>query len=508
MILLAVLLTANVMMAQKKDRTDAFMYNKNGQYAKAMASIEKCVHHEQFLGMKPNDQATAWHYRAIIYQNVLQSGDEALIAQTPDALEIIYESLMNCMKNPSFLEDNKQDIYQRVEIVKSNYYNSGYELFKTQDYAAAAPLFKKAYDIAKTLGTSDANDMLYAAGQASMLSKDFNTALEYFTELKNNGMENGDVYRHLAACYNGLGNAEQAMAMINAGLEKDPSDANLILEKVNAYLKDGKGAEAIADLEKLLELDPENAQLLFVLGTIYGDDGSSVSPWIGQNKASVEEVLGKPINTDVTTTAQGTGEWWMYDNNQSVHFHDGIVDIVKNVTATPKVKVDQPQAKLYDPEKARQYYEQALKIKPDYYDATYNIGVLYTTMANKYIEQANEITGFSKAEQEQYNNLIEQANELLRTGLPYLKQAYDAQPTDDVKNVLKSMYVKLNMMEEVKALELIGLTKAELIDNWGQPDKTTEYNTDGYQSEDYTYEAKKTIVTIVNGVVKSTYRYE
>ncbi len=384
MILLAVLLTANVMMAQKKDRTDAFMYNKNGQYAKAMASIEKCVNHEQFLGMKPNDQATAWHYRAIIYQNVLQSGDEALIAQTPDALEIIYESLMNCMKNPSFLEENKQDIYQRVEIVKSNYYNSGYDMFKTQNYAGAAPMFKKAYDIAKTMGTADANDMLYAAGQASMLSKDYNTALAYFTELKDNGMENGDVYRHLAACYNGLGNAEQAMAMINAGLEKAPSDANLILEKVNAYLKDGKGAEAIADLEKLRELDPENAQLLFVLGTIYGNEE----------------------NKDV-----------------------------------------------YDVEKARQYYEQALAINPDYYDAIYNIGVLYTSMANKYIEQANEITGFSKKEQEEYNGLIEQANELLRTGMPYLQRAYDAQPSDDVKNVLRSIYVKLNMMEEVKALD-------------------------------------------------------
>ena len=384
MILLAVLLTANVMMAQKKDRTDAFMYNKNGQYAKAMASIEKCVNHEQFLGMKPNDQATAWHYRAIIYQNVLQSGDEALIAQAPNALEIIYESLMNCMKNPSFLEENKQDIYQRVEIVKSNYYNSGYEMFKTQDYAGAAPMFKKAYDIAKTMGTSDANDMLYAAGQASLLSKDYNTALAYFTELKDNGMEKGDVYRHLAACYNGLGNAEQAMAMINAGLAVDPSDANLILEKVNAYLKDGKGAEAVADLIKLHELDPENAQLLFVLGTIYGNEE----------------------NKDV-----------------------------------------------YDVEKARQYYEQALAINPDYYDAIYNIGVLYTSMANKYIEQANEITGFSKKEQDEYNGLIEQANELLRTGMPYLQRAYDAQPSDDVKNVLRSIYVKLNMMEEVKALD-------------------------------------------------------
>ena len=108
---------------------------------------------------------------------------------------------------------------------------------------------------------------------------------------------------------------------------------------------------------------------------------------------------------------------------------------------------------MFDTEKAKQYYEQALAINPNYYDAIYNIGVLYTTMANKYIEQANDITGFSKAEQEQYNNLIEQANDLLRTGMPYLKQAYEAQPSDDVKNVLRSIYVKLNMTDEVKALD-------------------------------------------------------
>jgi tetratricopeptide (TPR) repeat protein len=384
MILLAVLLTANVMMAQKKDRTDAYMYNKNGQYEKAMVSIEKCVNHEQFAGMKPNDQAQAWLYRAAIYQNIIQSGDEALIAKAPNALEVVYESLMNCMKNPDFLEDNKQEIYQRVGSVMTTYYSKGADDYNTGKFVEAAPMFKKAYDIAKSLGSPDANDMLNLAATSALRAGDYNTALEYFTEVKNNGTETSDIYRHLAACYNGLGNAEQAMAMINAGLEKNPGDANLILEKVNAYLKEGKGAEAVEDLNRLRELDPENAQLLFVLGTIYGDE-----------------------------------------NNKDV----------------------------YDVEKARKYYEDALAINPDYYDAIYNIGVLYTSMANQYIEQANEITGFSKAEQEQYNSLIEQGNELLRTGLPFLQRAYEAQPSDDVRNVLRSIYVKLNMMEEVKALD-------------------------------------------------------
>ena len=384
MILLAVVLTANVMMGQKKDRTDAYMYNKNQQYEKAMTSIEKCINHEQFLGMKPNDQAQAWLYRAAIYQNIIQSGDEALLAKAPNALEIVYESLMNCMKNHDFLEDNKQEIYQRVGNVMNTYYTKGADDYNTGKFGEAAPMFKKAYDIAKSMGSPDANEMLNFAATSALRAEDYNTALEYFTEVKNNGADNVEIYKHLAACYNGLGNADQAMAMINAGLEKNPSDAGLILEKVNAYLKEGRGAEAVADLVKLQELDPENAQLLFVLGTIYGDE-----------------------------TNEG----------------------------------------VYDTEMARKYYEDALKINPNYYDAIYNIGVLYTTMANKYIEQANEITGFSKAEQEQYNGLIEQANGLLRTGLPYLQQAYEAQPSDDVKNVLRSIYVKLNMTEEVKALD-------------------------------------------------------
>ena len=386
MILLAVLLTANVMMAQKKDRTDAYMYNRNGQYEKAMTSIEKYVNHEQFLGMKPNDQSQAWLYRASIYQNIIQSGDEALMAKAPNALEIVYESLMNCMKNPDFLQDqqNKQEIYQRVGSVMNTYYTKGADDYNTGKFAEAAPMFKKAYDIAKTLGSSDANDMLNLAATSALRAEEYNMALEYFTEVKNNGAEGVDIYRHLAACYNGLGNAEQAMAMINAGLEKNPGDANLILEKVNAYLKEGKGAEAIEDLNRLHELDPENAQLLFVLGTIYGDEN----------------------NADV-----------------------------------------------FDSDKAVKYYEDAIKLKPDYYDAIYNLGALYITMSNKLKAQANDITGFSKAEIEQYNKLIGDAEELLRTGLPYVKQAYEAQPTPEVKNVLKTMYVQLKMNEEAKALE-------------------------------------------------------
>jgi len=383
MILLAVVLTANVMMAQKKDRTDAFMYNKNGQYERAMTSIEKCVNHDQFMGMKPNDQAQAWLYRAVIYQNVLQSDDEALKAKAPDAREKVYESLMKCMENEEFFNENKQDIYQRVGAVMTSYYNEGSAAFERQDYASAAVSLKKAYDIAKTLGSPEANEMLKYAAFACIKDKNYDQAIEYYVELQNNGYDGEDLYYNLANAYISKENKDKASEVIAAGLAKYPNSDMLIRENVNLKLSEGKGTEAVADLEKLLEARPDDYTLMFALGTIYGDDSKDI----------------------------------------------------------------------YDGDKAVNYYMQAINAKPDFYDAIYNLGALYINMSNKIKEQADEITGFSKAEMEQYDKLIQEANALIETGLPYVRQAYDAQPTPEVKQVLKSMYVRLNMTDEVKALE-------------------------------------------------------
>ena len=432
MILLAVLLTANVMMAQKKDRTDAFMYNKNGQYEKAMVSIEKCINHEQFHGMKPNDQATAWLYRATIYQNIIQNsvpainlgltkeqvkailgepnntdvtttnqgtgewwnyeGNKAIhftngvvdiLSNIETPLEKVYESLMKCMENKSFMEENRDEIITRVNAVMNSYYNEGANAFDAGNYEAAIPQLKKAYDIAASLGIPESVDMLKYAAFACIKAKDFDKAIEYYELLHSTGYEGEDLYHHLASAYLGKGDKEQAAKAIADGIAKFPNSEGLIRENVNLKLSEGKGVEAVADLEQLLETRPDDVTLMFALGTIYGDDTKD----------------------------------------------------------------------MFDGDKAIDYYTRAINAKPDYYDAIYNLGALYINMANKIKEQADAITGFSKAEQQQYEELSNQANELIRTGLPYVKQAFEAQPSPEIKSVLKSMYVRLNMLEEAKALD-------------------------------------------------------
>ncbi len=378
MILMAVLLTVNVMMAQKKDRTDAFMYNRNGEYVKAMQSIEKCVNHQQFSGMKTKDQAQAWLYRAMIYLNIHQ--DPELAATASDALEKAYESLTNCVNvDPSFAKDNQQDVYPRIAAIRNMYYQEGADNYNNAKFDLAAAAFKKSYDIS-LLSQPDTACLNYAAN-ASLKSQNYEQALTYFTEMKDNlHVDNVDIYKNLAATYNGLGNQEKAFEMINQGLEKFPGDASMIIEKVNVYLKQGKGQEAISDLIKLNELDPNNASILFILGTIYGDESSEI----------------------------------------------------------------------FDSSKAIDYYTRALQVNPDYYDATYNLGALYITMSNKLKTQANELP-LDKVKE--YNDLVKQAEDVLREGLPYIRKAYESQPGEDIKAVLKSIYVQLKMMEEAKALD-------------------------------------------------------
>jgi tetratricopeptide (TPR) repeat protein len=381
LILLAIALTANVMMAQKMDRTNAYNYNRNGQYDKAVESIEKCVNHEAFLGMKPKDQAQAWLYRGTIYLNVHQNAEYA--AKYPDALLLAYQSLSNCIKaDASYAKDNAQEIYPRIAAIAVNYFQDGVENFNNEVYPKAGASFRKSYEISLSGANPDTSALINAA-LAYQRGGMYEEALTNYQELKDLGYNQVDVYKNLAACYSGMNNDEMSLQMINDGLAKFPGDAGLTIEKVNLYLKQGNGEAAIADLNKLHELDPNNASILFILGTIFGDDTHEI----------------------------------------------------------------------YDSEKAIQYYNQALEVNPEFYDADYNLAALYVNLSNKKMAEANEITGFSKKEIERYNALVKEGDEYLQQGMPYAERAFNAQPSPELGQVLKSIYVRLKMMEEAKNLE-------------------------------------------------------
>ena len=256
------------------------------------------------------------------------------------------------------------------------------ENFNNQVYPKAGESFRMSYEISLS-GIAPDTSALINAALAYQLGSVYDQALVNYQDLKNLGYNQVDLYKNIAACYIGLDDDEKALEAIQTGLEKFPGDQGMIIEKVNLYLKQGKGDEAIADLNQLHDMDPNNASILFILGTIYGDDSHEI----------------------------------------------------------------------FDADKAIQYYNEALVANPEFFDADYNLAALYVNLSNKKNAEANEITGFSKAEQERYEALVKEGDDYLQAGLPHAERAFEAQPSPELGQVLKSIYVRLKMMDEAKALE-------------------------------------------------------
>lgn len=267
-LILAILVVASAGMAQKSERTNAFMYNKNGQYDKAREAIDKAIVHE-----KTASDPKAWFYRGVIYLNIVFTEQFAKI--DPQALDKSYASFLKVMElDPNDKEAQLVEIKPRIEAIGQQYFVRGVERFNNQEFNAATTEFIQSFNVAKSINKVDTLALLNA-GLASIRAENYEQALNYYNQLLQLKFSEPDVYRNMATAYRGLDNKEKMMETIKYGRALYPSDNGLILEEINAYLAIGQGARVVNDLINLVEQDPTNYSIYFVLGTIYGDEANA-----------------------------------------------------------------------------------------------------------------------------------------------------------------------------------------------------------------------------------------
>ena len=122
------------------------------------------------------------------------------------------------------------------------------------------------------------------------------------------------------------------------------------------------------------------------------------------------------------------------------------------------------EATLYDKmgetDKALETYQRCIDIDPDYFNAYYNIGVMYYNKAVEMYKEADKITT-----PKEYGEAQDAADEVLKEALPWMEKANEIEP-DEVSTLetLKTLYYRMGMndkYEEVKAkLETMPATSA------------------------------------------------
>ena len=99
---------------------------------------------------------------------------------------------------------------------------------------------------------------------------------------------------------------------------------------------------------------------------------------------------------------------------------------------------------------AEKYYKKAGEVKPDFFEAFYNIGAIYNNQASELMKQANDLP---LEKTEEYNALIKMANVNLEKAIPWLEKALEIKPDDTfTRHALKEAYTRLKQYDKAKAL--------------------------------------------------------
>jgi tetratricopeptide (TPR) repeat protein len=131
---------------------------------------------------------------------------------------------------------------------------------------------------------------------------------------------------------------------------------------------------------------------------------------------------------------------------------------------------------------AENAYKKAIELKPDYFDAYYNLAVSYFNSAIEIMNQANETPLNNKTE---YNALVRQSNKEFEIAMPNLEKAYEINPEDaGLNSALAQLYERLKLKDKKAALNnhtLLALIQREAVNQAPEIIITSPSNSRGFK---------------------------
>jgi len=283
-------------------------------------------------------------------------------------------------------------------------YKKAKELDKYGDYAtdiqiAMASIQKLA---------NDKGDEAYRSGDFCTAAANFETALGISDAY--NILDSAFVF-NTAFCFDKCGNTEKAIA----GYERCAS-INYNVPAVYVYiaeihLKNENKQAAMDVLATARAKHPKDADLLRTEVNVYLNDGT-------YEKA--ETLLKSLTDTD--------------PNNESVWFVLGVT-----------------YEKLGKKAEEESAYKRALDIRPDYYDALFNLGAMYF---NEGLELEKSCLEIPPREKAQYNDCIANCKTLFTKSTETLERAYALKPADrEIMSALKDSYYKSERIDDYNRMK-------------------------------------------------------
>lgn len=319
-----------------------------------------------------------------------------------------------------------QKVLPALEQKRQKVATKATEEYNAKNYGQAADDFLESHYLTKASGSNDDIYMYYAAISYNA-AKNNTKALELYKELINAGYTGKKTL--YTAIQNGqrVGLTEQQYNLFkstpNSGFsdfkteETASVEADIYNYAIAILSADKKYDEALALAEKGLAHLPGDKNLTNQIGELYYQTGQT-----DKYIAKLKEAIQKDPKDYISLYNLGV----LYSKDP----------------------------KTYD--QAKDYYNKALSIKPDYAAAYLNLASLYLAPDKEIVEKMKAL-GSTKADQQKYESLLSQRKNMFKEALPYMEKAYGYDKKDTaIMQALKEAYRVLGMrdkLEEIKKAE-------------------------------------------------------
>jgi tetratricopeptide (TPR) repeat protein len=264
--LLTLMFVVSMGFAQNSKVVTAYNYQRNGKLEKAKEAIDEAVQHEKTMA-----DAKAWYYRGNIYLDMALSADSNIRTLVPDPLGVAYDSYKKAIEYDE-KEKYREDIDRFMEEIAKGYYNIGVLNYNASDYSEAASSFENTYKVYKELGKIDTVALFNAAVSANLASE-YERSLDYYKSVMELDYENPEIYISMGELNKALGDTVAALEALKMGRERFPENFDILISETNIYLAQNNVEQAIANLEAALEKEKNNPTIYFAVGTNYDQLG-------------------------------------------------------------------------------------------------------------------------------------------------------------------------------------------------------------------------------------------
>ncbi|MBI2281604.1 MAG: tetratricopeptide repeat protein [Bacteroidetes bacterium] len=408
------IVVASIGFAQKAEVVSAFNYNKAferslkcSELQNGLASINKATE-----DATTKEWAKTWYYRGNLYFNVLASktSKESCINLDIDALEKCTDSYMKAMvlnfQDPDLKKLNleKDEDVMKFFMALQSQSKVDDETYTMDIIGRKMPGLAGEYG---NKGITEFQNKNYKGAQESfgksmMLSQftgKMDTMMMYNTALASDLAGDNETAKQV---YDGL-------IMLKYNI--DGNGPSLYRSMASIYKKEGNDEKAQEYIKKGRAAYPNDYNLI-----VTELDGYLAA---GKHQEALENLnlaIGNNANNEVLYFARGT----VHEN-------------------------------LKNEDKAVADYKKAIEIKPDYYDAHFNLGAYYF---NKGAEKINDANALPYSESKKFEALKAEAKILFEKAIPSIEKANALNPQDvDTANMLIKVYTQTEQYEKAKVLK-------------------------------------------------------